>query len=54
MRDARGGRPAYGHWDQGTGKEEGVVRRSTYGGLVIVASVALAFVAVMLTVAGNH
>jgi hypothetical protein len=30
------------------------VRRSTYGGLVVIASVALAFVAVMLTVAMNH
>jgi len=30
------------------------VRRSLYGGLVVVASVALAFVAVMLTVAMNN
>ena len=29
------------------------MRRSTYGGLVVIAGVALAFVAVMLTVATN-
>jgi hypothetical protein len=30
------------------------VRRSLYGGLVVIACVALAFVAVTLTVATNH
>jgi hypothetical protein len=31
------------------GKEEGVLRRSTYGGLVVLTAVVVAFVAVVLT-----
>jgi hypothetical protein len=35
-------------------KEEGVVGRSLFGGVVVAAAVALAFVAVALTLALNH
>ena len=31
------------------GKEDGVLRRSTYGGLVVMTAVVVAFVAVVLT-----
>jgi hypothetical protein len=38
----------------GIGKEEGVVRRSLYGGLVVIAGVILAFVSVALSAVMNH